>query len=262
MAQFLSPRTFWLGHELSHQWFPHAVELRTPPGLYMEEALAEYGGLRVVETIAGPEAARRLRTTGFEYDPIYSALAYFKFVGAGVDHPLADLQPKLEHRNLAYNKGFLVFDMLSREIGRAEFQRILHEITQQHRFQPITWHEFIRATELGAGRNLDWFFEQWFGRSGAPDWQLSWSQQGDTLRGAITQAEPYYRARLKVEVRGSEGRRLVQVVETTGPRVDFVLPVGFRAQSAILDPEYEVLRWTPQYHAAADSVRAKPDRSQ
>ncbi len=55
-----------------------------------------------------------MRTTGFEYDPIYSALAYFTVVGAGVDQPLAELRPTIEHRNLAYTKGSLVFDMLSR----------------------------------------------------------------------------------------------------------------------------------------------------
>lgn len=142
----------WLGHELSHQWFPHAVALHTPPNLYMEEALAEYGGLRAVETIEGPEAAKRMRMTGFEYDPIYSALAYFTLVGAGVDQPLAALRPKIEHRNLASTKGSLVFDMLSREIGRADFQHILHEFTRQHRFESITWHELLNAIELGSGK--------------------------------------------------------------------------------------------------------------
>ena len=73
----------WFGHEFSHQWFPHTVSLHIPPGRYMEEALAEYGGLRVVETLMGSAAAERYRRTGFAYDPIYSALAYFKLIGAG-----------------------------------------------------------------------------------------------------------------------------------------------------------------------------------
>ncbi len=249
----------WLGHEMSHQWFPHTVALRVPPGLSMEEALAEYGGLRAVETIAGPEAARRMRTSGFEYDPIYSAAAYFNLVGAGVDQPLADLQPSLEHRNLAYNKGFLVFDMLSREIGRAEFQRILHEITRGRRFQTITWHEFLNAITAGSNMNPGGFFEQWFGRIGAPDFHLSWSQEGDTLRGVISQPAPHYRAHLKIEIRGSHGQRLVHVVELKGARADFAVAAGFRAQSAVLDPAYEVLRWTPEYRAAADTARSERD---
>jgi aminopeptidase N len=155
----------FFGHEFSHQWFPHTIALKTPPGLYMEEALAEYGALRVVETLAGADAAAQYRRTGFEYDPGYSALQYFKLVGAGFDNKLSDLQPKLEHRNIAYSKGFLVFDMLSREIGRERFQRILHNLTRRSAFREIRWNEFLRAFETGAGRNLRWFYEQWFERS-------------------------------------------------------------------------------------------------
>lgn len=244
----------WLGHELGHQWFPHTVSLRTPPGLYMEEALAEYGGLRVVETIAGAAAAKQLRISGFEYDPIYSALAYFKSVGAGVDHPLADLQPRLEHRNLAYTKGALVFDMLSRELGRTAFQRILHEINHVYRFRALTWHEFLAAIELGAGRDVDWFYEQWLERAGAPAFELSWNQQGDTLRGVVTQTEPYYRARLRLSILDGETEEVVHFVDATGASVAFAVPVGFRASAVVLDPDFEVLRWTSEYRAAADSA--------
>jgi len=246
----------WLGHELGHQWFPHTVSLRTPPGLYMEEALAEYGGLRVVETIAGAAAAKRLRMTGFEFDPIYSALAYFQSVGAGVDQALNDLQPRLEHRNLAYTKGALVFDMLSRELGRTEFQRILHDITRRYRFRSLTWQEFLAAIELGAAPDLGWFYEQWFQRTGAPDFRVSWTQQGDTLRGVVTQPEPIYRARLRVLIRDGGRGELFHLVVTTGANVEFAVPVGFRVSSVILDPDFEILRWTSEYRAAADSAHS------
>jgi len=247
----------WLGHEMSHQWFPHAISFRTPPGLFMEEALAEYGGQRAVETIAGPDAARRMRTQGFEHDPIYSAAAYFNLVGTGVDQPLADLQSGPAGRNLAYNKASLVFDMLSREIGRAAFQRILHGLTRDHRFGTLSWSEFLEAIEKGAGRDLGWFYEQWFERTGAPDFHLSWSQEGDTLRGSITQPAPHYRAPLKIGIRGSDDQRLDHVVTIQGARADFAVRPGFAARSATLDPDYEVLRWTPEYRAAADSVRTQ-----
>jgi hypothetical protein len=241
----------WMGHEMGHQWFPHAFSLRTPPGLFAEEALAEYGGLRAVEKIAGAEAARRMRTQGYEFDPIYSATAYFTLVHAGVDHPLARLESDPNHRNIAYNKGSLVFDMLSREIGRTEFQRILHGLTREHRFESLTWQEFLEEIERGAGRDLDWFYEQWFERTGAPDFQLAWRQEGRTVRGTITQTAPYYRAKLPIAIRGREGQILDHVVPITGAEADFTVPVAFTTEKVELDPGYEILRWTPEYHAAA-----------
>lgn len=247
----------WLGHELSHQWFPHIVQFDTPPGYFMEETMAEYGGLRIVETIGGPEAATRLRRTGYEYDPIYSALAYFRLVGAGDDAPIGSLEPREGHRNLAYTKGALVFDMLARELGPDTFRRILHDITRRHRLRRVPWPTFLEEIERGAGRDLHWFYEQWFHRTGAPDFALTWSQEGDQLRGRITQPPPFYRANLSVEARGAgPADKATKVVKVDGASTDFAIHVPFRVTAVELDPAYEVLRWTLEYHAAADSVRS------
>ncbi|MBA3693561.1 MAG: hypothetical protein H0W77_09015 [Acidobacteria bacterium] len=251
----------FFGHEFSHQWFSHRVALKTPPGLYMEEALAEYGGLRVVETLAGADAAEQYRRTGFEYDPGYSALQYFKLVGAGIDHPLSNLNSSLEHHNLAYNKGTLVFDMLSREIGREKFRRILHSTTRRYAFREIKWSEFLRAIETGAGRNLRWFYDQWFERTGAPEFQLTWKQQGRRLRGVITQTSPYYRAALEIEAKNNQGQSLNRTVKVRGAETSFSFPANFRAESVTLDPHYLVLRWTPEYRNAASAARPSSQKA-
>lgn len=252
----------FFGHEFSHQWFPNAVALKTPPGLYMEEVLAEYGGLHVVETLAGADAAERYRRTGFEYDPIYSALEYFKLVGAGIDQPLSTLNSSLEHRNIAYNKGFLVFDMLAREIGREKFQRILHNITRRYAFREIKWSEFLRAVETGAGRNLRWFYEQWFERTGAPEFQLTWKQENGKLRGVITQTSPYYQTTLEIEAKNNLGQRLIRTLMVGRDKTSFSFPVNFPVESVTLDPHYLVLRWTPEYRNAANAARQSSQKSQ
>jgi aminopeptidase N len=250
----------WLGHELGHQWFPHAVIWDKPRFLYMEEALAEYGGLRIVETLDGPEAARRSRTAGYEYDPIYSASAYFRLVGVGVDQPLAMLTSGIDQRNLAYNKGSLVFDMLAREIGRENMQKVFNDLTRGRRLATTTWPDFLDGVRKTTGKNYDWFFDQWLHRAGAPDFQLAWTQHADSVVGTISQPSPYYRAHLEVELRGAEGQKLSRVVEIVGASTTFAVVPGFRAKEVVLDPDYQVLRWTPEFHALADSIRAATTR--
>ncbi|MDQ3668161.1 MAG: hypothetical protein M3410_16625 [Acidobacteriota bacterium] len=252
----------FFGHEFSHQWFPHTTALKTPPGLYMEEALAEYGALRVVETLAGADAAEQYRRAGFEYDPGYSALQYFKLVGAGFDNKLSDLRSQLEHRNIAYSKGFLVFDMLSREVGRERFQRILHDLTRRYAFREIGWNEFLRIVEKGAGRNLRGFYEQWFERTDAPDFQLTWKQENEKLRGVINQTSPYYQTALEIEAKNNQGQRLVRTVKIRRGETSFSFPVNFRVESVTLDPHYLVLRWTPEYRNAASAARPSSQKSQ
>ncbi|HEX6628910.1 MAG TPA: M1 family aminopeptidase [Gemmatimonadaceae bacterium] len=245
----------WLGHEMGHQWFPHAVTFDPPGFQYLEEALAEYGGIRVVDALGGTDAVRRLRTSGYEFDPIYSAAAYFRLVGAGVDTPLATMGNGINERNLAYNKGALMFDMLSREVGPARFRAVLQGLTSGRRLGTITWQQFRAAVDAGAGRDMKWFFDQWLNRAGAPDFRLDWQQDGGVVRGTISQSAPYYRAHLRIDAEGVNGERIANVVEVAGGSTAFELTPAFTVVRMELDPDYEVLRWTPEYHALADSVR-------
>jgi aminopeptidase N len=236
----------YFSHEISHEWFPHVTALKKGGGRFTEEALAQYGSLRVVEAIQGAAVAEQYRRTGLpNYNAEFSAAGYFKIAASGADQKLADLKGE-PGRLLAYTKGFLVFDMLSREIGRKRFQRILQNITRQYAFKEITWSEFLQMIETGAGRNLRWFFEQWFERTGAPDYQLTWKQEGKQLRGEITQPAPYFRAALEVEIKG-KGRRLLKRIEVVNGRTEFNLRVPFKVDSVVLDPEYKVLRWLPEF---------------
>ena len=193
--------------------------------------------------------------TGYEYDPIYSASAYFRLVGAGVDQPLATMGAGIDQRNLAYNKGSLFFHMLGVEIGRANMRRILNDLTRGKRLETASWPQFVEAARTVSGKNLDWFFEQWLRRAGAPDFRLAWAQRGDSVDGTISQPSPYYRAHLTVELRGAEGQKLSRVVEIVGASASFSVAPGFRVADVVLDPGYDVLRWTPAFHALADSVR-------
>jgi hypothetical protein len=237
----------WYGHEFSHEWWPHVVSIKRPGGRFTEESLAEYGGMRAVETLAGPAAAEQYRRNGYEPDPIYSALAYFKLVNQGIDGPLSDLPADEKFRDVAYNKGFFVWDVLSREIGRRKFQHILRNITRRYAFHRLTIKELWRAIEANAGRDLSWFYNQWFERMGAPDFHLTWKQEGTVVHGAITQRAPYYRATLEVELAGDNEQRFSRSVRVNGPQTRFALSARFRVGSVTLDPHYLVLRWTPEY---------------
>ncbi len=236
----------YFAHELAHEWFPFVTALKKGRGRFTEEALAQYGSLRVVEAIQGAEVAEQYRRTGLpNYSPEFSALGYFKMAATGLDQRLADLQGE-PGRRLAYTKGFLVWDMLSREIGREKFQRIMRAVTRRYAFREITWSEFLRAVEVGAGRDLDWFYEQWFERTGAPDYQLDWKQERKIVRGEITQPAPFYRITLEVEIKGAN-RRLLKTVEIAGGQTKFNWLVPFKVDSVTLDPKYKVLRWLPEF---------------
>jgi hypothetical protein len=65
------------------------------------------------------------------------------------------------------------------------------------------------------------------------------------------QTAPFYRARLPIVIRGRDGEVVDHIVPISGGDAEFTVPVAFTSAKVELDPRYEVLRWTPEYRAAA-----------
>jgi hypothetical protein len=250
--------TAFFGHEISHQWWGNLIRSKTVQGRWiMSEGMAQFGSLRAVETIEGAAAAERYRRTGYpDYISDQDALGYFTLIAKGTDHRLSDLPQDGDlSRVLSDSKGFIVWDMLSREVGRRQFSRTLHSFLRAHANQRVDWNELLRVIEKAAGRNLRWFYDQWFERTGAPDFQLSWKQEGGRLRVGIAQPSPYYQATLEIEANNKEGRRLIRKVRVSEAQTSFSFPINFPVEAVVLDPHYFVLRWTPEYRAMASAAR-------
>lgn len=226
----------YVAHEASHQWWPFMVRVTGPGGRYMAESLAQLGSLRAVEALMGAEAAERYRSHGFPDwgNGMFSSIGYLKLIAAGYDAKLGELPEAPDGQRLMYVKGLLVWDMLSRELGRDEFRRVLRQIASRHAFQTIAWKDFWRAIEKGSGKDLGWFYDQWFDRTGAPDWQLTWEQKGNTVQAVVTQSPPYFRATLEIEAAGDGGQNLTRSVQVSGPRTELQWPVGFSVERLTL----------------------------
>ena len=251
--------TAYYGHEISHQWWGVSVAKKSGPRgiLMLDEALAQYGSLRAVEVLEGPQAAERYRRTGYPgYILLQNAMGYFMVESAGFDQPLSTLLQGPFTRVLADGKGFIVYDMLARTIGRETFSRVLQGIARRHAGSAVSWDEFLQAVNKEAGKDMQWFFEQWFDRKGAPEWELTWQQDADSVRGVITQAQPYYRARVEVAIEGDDYQTSLQTVELRGERTEFAFPVKFRARRVAVDPHYLVLHRTPQMRALKSAFSA------
>lgn len=251
---------YW-AHEIGHQWW--GVSLKSASGttgrMMFSEGLAQFGALLAVEAIDGAEAAEKFRRFGL-HSKNQSAEGYFRLAAAGTEFPLTTYEPKnqeeilLMHR-LANFKDFISMDMLSRRIGRARLAAVLRRFIKQKVGQTTSWQELQKAVEAGARQDVRWFFEQWFERTGAPDYQITWKQTGKKVRGFITQPSPVYRATLEIELKGSK-RSVIKTIEVKGERTPFALSAPFKVNDVILDPHYKVLRWTPEFRA---QPKASPD---
>ena len=243
----------YYGHEIGHQWWGNVVTHSGDRGDYMlDEAMAQFGSLHVVETLDGTVAAEEYRRTGYPgYISSQCGYEYLRSAESGQDHPLAALPKDPHSHELADSKGFLILDLLSHTVGPQRFSQVLRQTAKEYAFQTIRWEQFLAAVQGRAGEDLGWFYSQWFDRPGAPNWQVTWKQDKGTLRGEITQAAPLYRAHLEVEAQGANGESTAKTVDVAGERTKFVWPVAFRVRSVVLDPRFRVLHWLPDLRATA-----------
>ncbi len=244
---------YW-AHELGHQWWGNLIKTKSKTNgqMLLSEGIAQFGALQAIEYLEGIDAARQFRLEGYKnFNKNQSATGYFQLAKAGTEFPLAEHLPQnqteilLMHR-LANSKGFILLDMLSRNLGRKKLASILKGFVKQNSNQQVSWHDFQKYIEAHSQQDIRWFFEQWFDRIGAPDYKVFWKQDSKLIEGGIIQSRPFFRTKIEVEIRG-EGKSLLKTLEIDGEQVLFSLAIPFKADSVTLDPNYKVLRWLPEF---------------
>lgn len=197
-------------HELAHQWWGDMVTCASWADIWLNEGFATYSEAiwkeqknngsfsaymsEMFSNYPGNVDAQVLRTNLGDVNHIFSGTVYYK--GAWVLHML---------------RGVIGYDTLKAALAsyRADFL-----------YKSAVTADFAAEASSAWGRNLNFFFDQWIMRPGAPDYEWNW--RDDVVGGQ-------HRLRMAIwQTQGSRGYGLITMpvpfrIATTGGTVNVSL---------------------------------------
>lgn len=149
-----------IAHELFHQWFGDLVTTESWSNLPLNESFATYGEYLWDEYKYGRDAADQ-----------HHAQSRAGYMGSSKQVHL--IRYNYENREdmfdgFSYNKGGQVLHMLRKVVGDDAFFASLKKYLETRKFKSAEIHDLRLAFEEVTGKDMNWFFNQWFFAKGHP----------------------------------------------------------------------------------------------
>jgi aminopeptidase N len=219
--------------ELSHQWNFYSVPLPNE----LAEGVSTFTNALLVEQRHGQEAYRKMIN--------YCANAYKASAASAQDTAIADpdIYKTLAYRGIAFCKVPVVLDMLRQELGDDLFfsgwRTAFQDFNRDEDGYKILEHAFTKVS----GKDLTWFFDQWFFQSGCPEIDVEYSQTNNELQVVLRQRQKQqpYKLNGEVLIRGEGNGKVRKNVTLEGRETRFTFDPPFRVRSVIWDPGGRIL---------------------
>jgi aminopeptidase N len=163
-----------VAHELSHHWFGDLITCESWANTGLNEGFATYCEYLWFEHEYGrDEADLHLYHdyTAFMFENSYKKADYIRYDYAD-EGDMFDVH--------SYQKGALLLHMLRKTIGDDAFFSSLALYLKKHQYSSVEIHDFRLAVEEVTGKDMNWFFNQWFLNKGIPELKIDYSYNEET----------------------------------------------------------------------------------
>lgn len=188
-----------IAHELFHQWFGDLVTCESWSNLPLNESFATYGEYLWEEHKFGRDAA--------DLHHLQSRMGYMS--SARQVHLIRYNYMNREDMfdAFSYNKGGQILHMLRKTVGDDAFFAALKLYLETKKFKTAEIHDLRLAFEEVTGKDMNWFFNQWFFAKGHPVLEITntYNQSDNMVELTIEQKQdfktaPLYQLPLYVDV--------------------------------------------------------------
>lgn len=197
-----------IAHELFHQWFGDYVTTESWSNLTLNESFADYSELLWDEYKYSKDKAGATQ---------YSAMQGY----LGSNSEKKDLIRFYYHNKedmfdaVSYNKGGRILHMLRNYVGDSAFFKSLNLYLTTYKFKTAEAHQLRLAFEEITGKDLNWFFNQWYFGSGHPTLDINYSYDDATLQVKVvvkqTQKDKLFKLPVAIDVYNGSNKTRHQV---------------------------------------------------
>lgn len=187
-----------IAHELFHQWFGDYVTTESWSNLTLNESFANYSETLWDEYKYGKDAGDAQNLQDMQ-----------NYLQSGSDKKeLVRFQYQTREDMfdaVSYQKGGRILNMLRNLVGDSAFFKSINNYLTTNKFKSAEAHQLRLAFEEVTGRDLNWYFNQWYFNSGHPTVEIDYVY--DDAAGKVTvivkqtqKSGKYYKLPLAVDI--------------------------------------------------------------
>ena len=264
MQQNGSPSLGLILHEGGHVWSYGILGNNEWRSGWMDEGLTSYQTawaqqLTPQERVRAGTVDQFAPVTGYRARAIQMRLPRFEALTLG--QTMTDLQGEAEpigttahefrdfgvYNNMIYNRGEVMFGQLRDAVGDTAFTGFLRDYYSRWAHRHVDERAMRASAERTAGKDLDWFFEQWVHRTGLMDYRLRDVRSARDGNGWVTDAEVVrqgaYRHPMSVGVRTTGGWTLGRMTQPASDRETVRIRTSTEPLEVRLDPFHTSWDW-------------------
>lgn len=200
-----NPHEDIIAHELFHHWFGDLVTCESWSNIPLNESFATYGEYIWQENKYG------LMEADCEFNNNLRA-----YLNQKNKHKVEPIRYHYGSRDdmfdvVSYQKGSLILHMLRKYIGDEAFFESLKLYLTKNAYKTVELADLRIAFEEVTGKDLNWFFNQWFLKPGHPilDYKYDYNDTKQTVKLTITQKQDstfgIYKLPIKVDLYTNNG---------------------------------------------------------
>jgi aminopeptidase N len=186
-----------IAHELFHQWFGDYVTCESWSNLTLNESFANYSETLWDEYKYGKDAG-----DAQNYSDMRGYLQSRSEKKHLVRFYYVDKEEMFDA--VSYNKGGRILHMLRNYLGDDAFFKGMNLYLTANKFKAAEAHQLRLAMEEVSGRDLNWFFNQWYFGSGHPQLDINYNYDDAAKKVTViikqTQSDKVFRLPFAIDV--------------------------------------------------------------